>query len=33
MAIENAKKLNVRIRNKDDSYDNWMASGLVLEAG
>ena len=33
MAIENAKKLNVRIRNKYDSYENWMASGLVLEAG
>lgn len=33
MAIENAKRLNVRIRNKYDSYDNWMSSGLVLEAG
>ena len=33
MAIENAKKLNVRIRNKYDSYNNWMASGLILEAG
>ena len=33
MAIENAKKLNVRIRNKYDSYESWMASGLVLEAG
>ena len=33
MAIENAKVLNVRIRNKYDSYENWIASGLVLEAG
>ena len=33
MAIENAKTLNVRIRNKYDSYENWIASGLVLEAG
>ena len=33
MAIENAKTLNVRIRNKYDSYENWAASGLVLEAG
>lgn len=33
MAIENAKTLNVRIRNKYDSYENWVASGLVLEAG
>jgi hypothetical protein len=33
MAIENAKRLNVRIRNKYDSYENWMSSGLVLEAG
>jgi hypothetical protein len=33
MAIENAKTLNVRIRNKYDSYEAWVASGLVLEAG
>lgn len=33
MAIENAKILNVRIKNKYDSYENWAASGLVLEAG
>ena len=33
MAIENAKTLNVRIRNKYDSYENWAASSLVLEAG
>lgn len=33
MAIENAKNLNVRIKNKYDSYENWAASGLVLEAG
>ena len=33
MAIENAKMFNVRIKNKYDSYENWVASGLVLEAG
>ena len=33
MAIENAKTLNVRIRNKYDSYENWAKSSLVLEAG
>lgn len=33
MAIENAKTLNVRIRNKYDSYEKWAASSLVLEAG
>ena len=33
MAIENAKTLNVRIKNKYDSYENWAGSGLVLEAG
>lgn len=33
MAIENAKTLNVRIRNKYDSYENWASSGLILEAG
>lgn len=33
MAIENAKTLNVRIKNKYDSYENWAASGLILEAG
>ena len=33
MAIENAKLLNVRIKNKYDSYENWASSGLVLEAG
>lgn len=33
MAIENAKTLNVRIKNKYDSYESWAASGLVLEAG
>lgn len=33
MAIENAKTLNVRIRNKYDSYENWMKSSLILESG
>ena len=33
MAIENAKTLNVRIKNKYDSYENWVASGLILEPG
>ena len=33
MAIENAKMLNVRIKNKYDSYENWAKSNLVLEAG
>lgn len=33
MAIENAKLLNVRIKNKYDSYENWASSGLILEAG
>ena len=33
MAIENAKMLNVRIKNKYDSYENWASSGIVLEAG
>lgn len=33
MAIENAKMLNVRIKNKYDSYESWVASNLVLEAG
>ena len=33
MAITNPKTLNVRIKNKYDSYENWAASGLVLEAG
>lgn len=33
MAIENPKTLNVRIRNKYDSYENWAKSSLVLEAG
>ena len=33
MAIENAKTLNVRIRNKYDSYENWAGSSLVLEPG
>ena len=33
MAIENAKLLSVRIKNKYDSYENWASSGLVLEAG
>ena len=33
MAIENAKLLNVRIKNKYDSYENWASSGLVLEPG
>lgn len=33
MAIENAKVLNVRIKNKYASYDEWVKSGLVLEAG
>ena len=25
--------LNVRIKNKLDTYENWMGSSLVLEAG
>ena len=33
MAIENAKTFNVRIRNKYDKYENWIASDLKLEAG
>lgn len=33
MAITNPKTLNVRIKNKYDSYENWVNSGLVLEAG
>lgn len=33
MAIDNAKTISVRIKNKYDSYENWVASGLVLEAG
>ena len=33
MAIENAKLLNVRIKNKYDSYENWASSGLILEPG
>lgn len=33
MAIENAKMLNVRIKNKYDSYENWASSGLILEPG
>ena len=33
MAIENAKLLNVRIKNKYDSYENWASSGLILERG
>lgn len=33
MAIENPKVLNVRIRNKYDSYEKWASSNLVLEAG
>ncbi len=33
MAIDNAKILNVRIKNKYDSYENWINSGLILEAG
>ena len=33
MAIENAKLFNVRIKNKYDSYENWVASNIVLEAG
>ena len=33
MAIENAKVLNVRIRNKYDSYENWATSALVLDPG
>ena len=33
MAIENAKLLNVRIKNKYDSYENWTNSGLKLESG
>ncbi len=33
MAIDNAKILNVRIKNKYDSYDKWAQSNIVLEAG
>lgn len=33
MAIENAKTLNVRIKNKYDSYENWAKSSIVLEYG
>lgn len=33
LTTDNAKFLNVRIKNKYDSYENWAASGLVLEAG
>lgn len=33
MAIDNAKILNVRIKNKYDSYENWAKSSIVLEAG
>ena len=33
MAIENMKSLNVRIKNKYDSYQNWANSGLILEPG
>ena len=33
MAIENMKSFNVRIKNKYDSYENWAASNLILEAG
>ena len=33
MAIENAKLLNVRIKNKYDSYENWVKSNLTLEPG
>lgn len=33
MAIENGKKLNVRILNKYDEYSKWNNSSLVLEAG
>ena len=33
MAIENANILNVRIRNKYDSYENWATSSLVLDPG
>ena len=34
MAIENAKTfMNVRIKNKYDSYEAWAESGLILEAG
>lgn len=33
MAIDNAKLFNVRIKNKYDSYENWVKSSIVLEAG
>lgn len=33
MAIDNAKIFNVRIKNKYDSYENWAASSIILEAG
>jgi hypothetical protein len=33
MSIANEKTLNVRIRNKYDSYENWSASRIILGAG
>lgn len=33
MAIENAKTLNVRIKNKYASYESWAQSNLILEPG
>ena len=33
MAYTTNKTLNVRIKNKYDSYENWVAAGVILEAG
>ena len=33
MAYTTTKTLNVRIKNKYDSYENWAASKVILEAG
>ena len=33
MAYTTNKTLNVRIKNKYDSYENWAAAGVILEAG
>ena len=33
MAYTTNKTLNVRIKNKYDSYENWASAGVILEAG
>lgn len=33
MAIQNTEMIKARIRNKYDTYDNWVSSGLILESG